>query len=134
MVRGLHPRRSRRLLFMHEGKGLGALVDVRGDEKGPVQVRLRRCGSVTGRIVDGDGQPLAGLVVEFYLQRYYGHADCKAVTDRDGRFRVDGLIPGEKYGSKPKNDLNFSPLYPPVTLEPGQVKDLGEAKPHGQKN
>jgi RNA polymerase sigma factor (sigma-70 family) len=136
-VRTLHPQRTRRLLFLHEGKKLGALVDLRGDTAGPVKVRLQRCGTMTGRVVDRDGQPMAGLVVQFYLQRYYryyGGADRKATTDRDGRFRIDGLVAGEKYGSKPKNDINFWPLFRPVVVKPGETKDLGEAKPHQEKN
>jgi RNA polymerase sigma factor (sigma-70 family) len=132
-VRALHPQRSRRLLFIQEEKRLGKLLEVRGDEQKPLTVRLQPCGSVTGRIVDKEGLPLAGLVVEFYPERFYGHADRKATTDRDGRFRVDGLLAGERYGSTRKNDINFFPLYRSVVVKPGEVKALGDAKPHDEQ-
>src|SRR5258706_224906 len=66
------------------------LKEFRGDAPEPVTVKLEPCGSASGRIVDGDGQPLVGF--KFGLGGWGGSQH--ATTDKDGRFRVEGLIPG----------------------------------------
>src|SRR5207248_2966751 len=58
-VTGLAPKKPAHLLFRHEGKKLAAAVTVTGDESGPVTVKPRPWGTVTGRLVDRAGKPLA---------------------------------------------------------------------------
>jgi hypothetical protein len=124
-VKVLDPKQKRTLVFRHQEKGLGLHKEIRGDEPGPLTVQLERCGAVVGRLLDGNGQPVAGLIL---------HCDRKGLvsmelatrTDREGRFRIDGLVPGQEYNfwysySKPAP-------YAPLQVEPGQVKDLGDAK------
>jgi RNA polymerase sigma-70 factor (ECF subfamily) len=52
----------------------------------------RPSASVTGRILDADGVPLAQVVV--MAQNQDRHSYGQSTTDSDGRFRVDALIPG----------------------------------------
>ncbi len=60
----LDPGAPRDLLFLHaEGKLAGRLT-LRGDEKGAPAVRLEPWGALTGRLVDADGQPLAGARID----------------------------------------------------------------------
>ncbi len=133
-LRHLAPHGARTVLFYHKEKNLGASVDVRGDETGPVAVRLKRCGSATGRIVDADGQPIANESVTFKRVRVVkgGAAatlqggEVVAKTDRDGRFRADGLVPGVSYTVQLRREFQID--FPLVVVETGQVKDLGEAK------
>ena len=57
----------------------------------------------------------------------------EATTDKEGRFRVEGLIPGEKYNlfggpgdiERKGGDTHRSPG---LTVTPGQEKDLGDLK------
>ena len=50
-------------------------------------------------------------------------------TGDDGRFRIEGLVPGLKYqatvqGAAAKSDA----LFRDVTVAPGEVKDLGDLR------
>src|SRR5207245_1683422 len=69
---GLEPDHPRQLLFVHKERGLGVQVTLRGDEKVAPTVKLEQLGTVTGRIVDNDGQPYAGLQVRpFYTHKIF---------------------------------------------------------------
>jgi hypothetical protein len=127
-VRGLNRRRSRTLLIIHDEKDLAGGVVLRGDEKGPVTVKLQRHGDVTGRIVDANGKPVAKVRLGCRVKgvRFGPPKLGGAITDNDGRFRVKGLIPGLE------NELIVpGPAVPrvvPVIVEPGKTKDLGDVK------
>jgi RNA polymerase sigma factor (sigma-70 family) len=116
-VRGINPKATRQLVFFHKDKNLGFfLTKLPGDRSEPLTIKLQACGSASGRWVDQDGQPVAGARI---------HGGYQAVTtDKEGRFRIEGLVPGMQY------DIRKSPLNFPVsvTVEPGQHKDLGDVK------
>jgi hypothetical protein len=111
--------------FVHEGKKLAGFVTVHGDEKGPLQVRLQPWGTLTGRVVTPEGEPLTGVRISC------GYAGDD-FPDKQGRFRIEGLTPGLKYhvsvdkegralnilGGEPKN----------LTVKPGETKDVGDLK------
>jgi protocatechuate 3,4-dioxygenase beta subunit len=125
-IKALDPRRSRTLHVRHEGKGLGINVTIRGDAEGPVTIRLARLGSAIGRVLDAEGEPRKDLVFRFHRPGFYSHSEPSVRTDREGRFRIDGLVPGQTYEARV--DLLSIPIYPSIEVEPGQVKDLGDAK------
>ncbi len=51
------------------------------------------------------------------------------VIGSDGRFRVDGLVPGLKYGASASGPMTpFGDLFHDQTVAPGEVKDLGDLK------
>ena len=48
---------------------------------------------------------------------------------RDGRFRIEGLVPGLKYdGGTGEGFRYFVVLFHDLTVTPGEVKDLGDLK------
>jgi hypothetical protein len=50
-------------------------------------------------------------------------------TGKDGRFRSEGVIPGHKVGVYAGKNTTYSdPLVTGLTLEAGEVKDLGDVK------
>jgi RNA polymerase sigma factor (sigma-70 family) len=133
-VPGVDPKHPRWYFFRHEERNLGAAVRLTGDEPGPVTVRLQKCGTVVGRVVDDDGLPRAAWVAG-HIHR--GPLDIKDIgvglgmhgTGKDGRFRVEGIIPGLKIGLLAgKNTAYFDTLVPELTLKPGEVRDVGDVK------
>ncbi len=134
-VRALVPNKPRLLQFVHEGKKLSGFLRLRGDEKGTLQVRLERCGTLTGRIVTPDGKPMAHAIVicntseKQYNGLYYDSFPW-VQPDKSGRFSIEGLAPGLKYelvviqrpreleivGGRPKE----------LTIQSSETKDLGD--------
>jgi hypothetical protein len=116
-VRALDPSRPRRVTVSHAGRKLAGSIDLKGDETGPMTVRIQPWGTITGRIVDHDGQPRGGL--ELFGIR----------IGRDGRFRIEGLVPGRKYeASAVEGFRGLGTVFSDVTVAPGETKDLGDLK------
>jgi protocatechuate 3,4-dioxygenase beta subunit len=139
-VHALDPSKPRRVTLRHDGRKLVGSVYLKGDEAGPLTVRLQPSGAVTGRIVDEEGRPRGGLE----LNNLDGFAPepppdrgflpgCDSYpwiqVGRDGRFRVEGLIPGLKYGAGASRGLvHLGEVFRDVTVGPGEVKDLGDLR------
>jgi protocatechuate 3,4-dioxygenase beta subunit len=135
-LKHVNPRRTVELIVSHKEKGLGAVALVRGDETKTVTVRLARCGSVVGRLVDRDGQPARGIVVclggmkDGVIDGLDGHG-ARAESDRDGNFRFDGVVPGRGHVLMSSGKPYYTVQSPLIVVEPGQTKDLGDLKPVG---
>jgi hypothetical protein len=138
---GLYPKEQRTLSFAQKEKKLIGYVVVDGTEEKPVEVRLQPCGAVTGRLVDGDGKPLAGVKVS----RYYPQLPPPGmrangedfVTDAGGRFRVEGLLPGQKHrlaltAAKEGVKLDAGAALKDVSAAAGGVTDLGDVRVQAQ--
>jgi RNA polymerase sigma factor (sigma-70 family) len=116
-VDGLDPDRDppRTILFVQKDRGLIGRAALRGDEPGPVNVRLDRWASASGRLVDNQGKPpgiatLRMRAVSFPSPELLTDAKGQSAPDRngtpwpapvpidnEGRFRIDGLDPGLVY-------------------------------------
>jgi hypothetical protein len=138
-VCALDPAAPRQLSFLHLEKKLGGTATVRGDEKEPVVGRLVSLGSVTGTLTEVDGTPLTGATVELSWQdrmrrdlyRELVRTAPAVTTDRDGRFRIDGIVPGVPFGlAVTKGDAGYvgEPRIGQRTVDPGQARDLGVLK------
>jgi RNA polymerase sigma factor (sigma-70 family) len=134
-VRGINPGAPRRLYFYRDGERLVGTVLVKGDEKEPLTVRLQPWGTVTGRLVTDDNQPL-GPVNLFASNRDPSRIGIpgRLVTDRDGSFRIEGLIPRVKYSVFFTHDAPGAPsmavgyLFQQLSVQPGETRDLGTTK------
>ncbi len=101
----LDPGRPRWFFFHQHARQWGAALQIRGDETDPLTVRLQPCGSATGRVLDAKGRPWSGLSVFGRSKPSYMSVTTlqwrsdyvSSRTDDQGRFRVDGLIPGVEY-------------------------------------
>ena len=138
----LDPDAPRDLLFVHTERRLAGRMTVRGDEPEPLAVKLEPWATLVGRLVDADGQPLAGVRVN--AAYVYGVVHVPAAwmelhpeeiqTDRDGRFRVERLIPGIKLtlgASAGKAFLLLSDApngWLQVSVTAGETKDLGDLR------
>jgi RNA polymerase sigma factor (sigma-70 family) len=131
---GLGEGRPRRLLFLHEGKKLGGTLLVRGDEKTPVQVKLEPWGAVTGRLVGVGGLPRAGADLrldpvgdKLSNTDYASHPTRSFHADKDGKFRIEGLVPGMKYAlGVVEKGVYYDAL--DFSVRSGETKDLGEVQ------
>jgi RNA polymerase sigma factor (sigma-70 family) len=158
---GLNPKEPRHLVFIHPEKKLGKVVRVRGDEKGPLVVKLQPLGAVSGRVLTGEGEPAGGRLVApcpANLFAYYKdypiellHNDRHqpqrmgrlilwqpdaAKTDSGGKFRLEGLLGGLKYTlrvtDRPSGPMVIPSHWVDVTVEAGKTKDLGDLKRVGK--
>jgi hypothetical protein len=136
-VKNLAPGEERRVVARtDDGNLIGlAIVKAVDGEDGSFEVQLKPSARVEGRVVDAEGKPRSrGLTARLrnevdlsptYFKGQENGTDPIAVA-ADGRFRFEGLIPGEPYDLwiiegnrivKSSNDM---------TLQPGEAKDLGD--------
>jgi RNA polymerase sigma factor (sigma-70 family) len=149
-VGGLAPGRTRSLVLIHPEMKLARVWGVRGDEKGPLTVRLEPLAGLAGRVVGADGKPWADLKVQVVMSAdrkdyddlpvdlLYNYPQWQKLTgasatkDKEGRFRVTGLVPGLKYllqvseGDPAAGVFVYSAAVPALTA--GATKDLGRLK------
>ena len=108
---------------------------LKGDEAGPLNIPLQPWGTITGRVVDDDGQPRRGLDVASAGGSFPARPDVQGVMPGDfligvdGRFRVERLIPGLEYGAFASDHKSlYGELFHDLKVAPGEVKDLGDLK------
>jgi protocatechuate 3,4-dioxygenase beta subunit len=123
-VQGLNPRRPHHLLFLDQGRKLGAFVTLRGEVREPLVVRLEPCGSAAGRLVDEDGRPAAGVVVRLDPEGIDEGPD-PVETDAEGRFRFAGLVPGQTYQARLGPGPFGQYLFSPFAVKSGKERELG---------
>ena len=113
--------KPRRVTIKHAGRKLVGSIVLKGDEAGPLTVRLQPWGTITGRVLDDDGQPRGPLELYSFGPRI--------LVGHDGKFRIEGLVPGLKYGASVRQGGRFrGDVFHDVTVAPGEVKDLGDVK------
>src|SRR5262249_41295423 len=155
-VGGLGAKQLRTLIAVYPQKKLAAIYKLRGDEKGPVTLRLEPTGGLVGRVLGADGKPrgeLAGrggggpgppveqeLAVEllFEYPQWSKILNAETTTDRDGRFRVAGLVPGLTYrvyvwDGEPGKGVFVSIPETTAVAETGKTKDVGDLKEKARK-
>jgi RNA polymerase sigma factor (sigma-70 family) len=122
----LDPDWPRTVSFVHKERKLIGHAVLRG-EKGVV-VRLRRWGVLSGRLVDGAGKPVAGVRLGWRYPSLPAPGMAPPgeafMTDRQGRFRIEGLAPGVKFDIT----LSAGAALQGLSLEPGQTRDLGDVR------
>ncbi len=148
-VHGLELGHPRLVLFALKDLHLVGSVVLKDDDvksEAPLVVRMERSGSVAGRLVDDDGQPLSGAKLQATTfdsdgTNLPGGPDGlwpdneSFTTDTDGRFQVDGLkriakttISVTAAGSRTNVRLSTGEVLKNLTAEPGEVRDLGDVK------
>jgi len=141
LVKGYRPDKPRTLVFVQLDRKLSGSVVLEGEQTGTLSVPLQPWASVTGRLVDGDGKPIAGVELQdTHLPTRlwgkgpngeYSRIDKSYVTDTDGRFCIERLAPGVEYRPRVFDKQTGKYLSMgtfEVVLEPGEAKDLGEVK------
>jgi RNA polymerase sigma factor (sigma-70 family) len=138
-VFALDGKKPRRLLFYHVQRSLAGSLTVRGDEKEPPIARLIPTGAVTGRVLDREGQPIAGAEVNLSspdndASELYQQLDQRRKmihTDKDGRFRIEGIVPDVKFQLRIYQGRTFLVGEPRIgarQVKSGATLDLGDVR------
>ena len=129
---GLDPRKPRLVMALHEGRKLSGWALITADATGPATLTLRPSASITGRIVDEEGNPRTRLEIASYGSSekpdpLAGSFQTPCAVDQHGRFRID-LVPGAIFSASAlgRNGGTQGELFANIKLEPGEVRDLGD--------
>ena len=136
-VANLSPLRPKRFIFRHQAKKLVGYLIAKGDETEHYAVKLEPWGTLTGRLVDAEGKPrpgvdLAGDRLTDLIDPARGFIHFGQKTDSNGRFRFEGLVPGQQYSAsavgKKAVTGGFGVVIDRVSLKPGETRDLGDVQ------
>jgi protocatechuate 3,4-dioxygenase beta subunit len=136
---GIH---QRHVVFYHRERKLGGHILVRGDEKEAVTVHMLPLGTVTGRLLDPDGQPIPNievalsmpLKVESELFRFVNANREPVKTDKDGNFRLEGVLPKLIFQLSLRKGRTYYQGEPRIgdrNVGPGKTLELGDVKVRG---
>lgn len=140
-VMGLDPEQPHLLEFACIEKKLAGSIVVKGGEKGPLVVKLVPAATLTGRLVTPDGKPITDGEIHAHNEAFgqpqrpkadptVGSLPAGIRPDKDGKFRIDGLVPGlsyylgfrkGRYGHQLGGAAGGK-----LTFEQGQTRNLGD--------
>jgi RNA polymerase sigma factor (sigma-70 family) len=126
-ILSLKPGKGRAVTFLNSKRGLSGELILRGDESKPQTITLQPWGVLIGRVVDSDGQPWS-VNAQLYPINFPGGYP---MINKDGRFRVEGLIPGKSYTLQllEKGYMLGHMVVRDVKVGSGEIKDLGDVVP-----
>jgi RNA polymerase sigma factor (sigma-70 family) len=124
-----NPHEAGDIFVQHLEKGLVGVGHPPTRDGGTVTVRMGLGAAFTGRLVDADGKPRAGVALEVMFQpkgwgSWFDYLPEAVRTDREGRFRIGALASGCEFRlSDGKGQL-------PLDIAPrrGRAKDLGDVQ------
>jgi RNA polymerase sigma factor (sigma-70 family) len=136
-VFALDRTKPRTLVAYHPERHLGGTITIDPEAKGPTVAKLGPLARVTGRLLDADGQPLAGATVSLFpigrtaieLYRDVHPGGPPVASDKEGRFTLVDVVPGialqlqylkgqTTYAAKQRDKT--------LTLKPGETLDVGD--------
>lgn len=132
--------KARLVVFCDPARKQARALTLKGDEKGPLVVKLDPAGALKGRLIDASDKPLAGIEVDVRYRdeeaaqiEWAIHGQKPVVTDADGRFTFDALVPGLKLElqfRRGEHRLTYEAKPDPATIEvkAGECLDLGPKK------
>ncbi len=136
-IAGVNPKRPLTFYAVHEARDLTGQFTVTGNEKQSYLLKLQRGAVLTGRLVDRDGKPLAGVRMSASWSkpgenRYWPQNPPESpVTDDDGKFTIRWLIPDHEYlvgAVMPRSNSVDHVKAEIAPLKPGEKRDLGTLK------
>jgi protocatechuate 3,4-dioxygenase beta subunit len=129
-----HPSGPREILYQHLENGLVGVAQPPKENGGSVRVRMEPGAAVTGRLVGADGRPLPDVAVEVRFHpkgwgSWFDYFPEPIKTDREGRFRIDTLLPGYEFRLKGDKGVVQLGAAPPSR----ETKDLGDVRMKREK-
>ena len=155
-VYNYHPEVPRRLMFVDQERHMAAHLLLSGPASGNMTVTLQPAGSVRGRLVDEQGEPLPDMLLTAWRPVLVPVATASAgqpqpaptpppdrfgryehATDSDGRFEIAGLAPGVEYHLSAHSSQRapvvpgspprpYGPLNKVIKVNEGETLDLGD--------
>jgi RNA polymerase sigma factor (sigma-70 family) len=133
---GFKDGRPRNLLVLHQEKKLAGSLLLHGDEKEPLSIRLEPWATIAGRLLTPDGLPDTDGELRFLMGSRFddvtvgSHPTRGFRPDKEGRFRIDGLVPGLKYNlGIVKKGRIVGYVFQDATFKSAETRDLGDVKP-----
>lgn len=146
-IRGYRPDRPRRVQVFDPKSGQVSFYVI--DEKDPreLKITLEPGAEITGRLVDEFGEPKANFMFSDVYEspaetpnfallppnpEQTSGGSAKHQTDKNGRFRIKGLVPGKKYRvyarelRQNSTAVYLGDLTGEKPLQPDEVRDLGD--------
>jgi len=131
----LGPGEDRMVWLVHEGRKLGRIIHVKdGDDKnGPVVVTLDPSATITGRIVDPDGNPVSGATIRPSLKPGgdFSLSLPQVASGSDGRFTVPSVPTGCDYSLVAESGAKITQrrvAFKDAAVRPGETTDIGDIK------
>jgi beta-lactamase regulating signal transducer with metallopeptidase domain len=127
---------ERTVAFRDEPRKIGRAIRVHkgDDQKGPMKVTLLPLATITGRVLDAEGEPVAGATVrpDLLPGGDFSPSLRQVSTDKEGRFIVPDVPTGCEYGiavedMAPIRNRHFA-YHSKVAVEPGKTADAGEIR------
>jgi RNA polymerase sigma factor (sigma-70 family) len=134
-IPAINPAAPQPYFFYHRKKNLAAAVILKGDEPEGFAVKFQPAATITGRLLDADGEPLADAEIAGQIEP--GQLNLKTgwggffygKTDKEGKFRIAGLVPGVKVGARVS--WRYQPaerIFAGRTFAAGEERDLGDVR------
>jgi hypothetical protein len=137
-VYGLDGESPRKVFVLHRERGLAGSLTLTGEEASPVRMTLGKSASIHGRAVDNFADPIASSELHVVtdtpgrLRVFENASQPRLMTDKDGRFQVGDIIPGERIrlsipvDGKVLSTLNAKLIEGEQSPKPGEDVDLGD--------
>lgn len=145
-IADLKPGERRKVFVFDRERNLAGATVVLAGEREMVQIALGQAGRVKGRLVNEVGEPITDASLSVNLEKLWsdektaiwaddGGSRALILVDEEGRFTLDGLVPGWKYNAyalatrKWNGEMTYLALGQPfenVEVAAGETKDLGD--------
>ncbi len=94
------------LLFLQAERHLGSMLTVEPEARGPLEVKLEKTAAIKGRLVDELGNPRPNVPFTIFFRSdpkselfdIDEYSPPRSETGPDGRFQLDNLVPGVRFG------------------------------------
>jgi RNA polymerase sigma factor (sigma-70 family) len=129
MVHRCNPRRPRELVVHLPKTGLVGVAQTPKNKGDSITVPLQPGATVTGRLLNAEGKPWAGVALYVWVRGgerpvWHKYTNEEIKTDQNGLFRVTRLLPGRQF----RLSADVSELVFGDGLRSGQTKELGDVR------
>jgi hypothetical protein len=127
-VMKLVPGKKRIVTARNANKALIGQIELNGKEERPARLTLASWGEIHGRLVLAGEQPRPEDVQIFSGSGLERPAPWLIRIQKDGTFRIEGLVPGRSYSffAMDRQGKSIGEILRDVSLKPGEVRDFGD--------